>query len=149
MSRVRTRVTNRAGDRQIRYLPPNGRFVHDNETIEIPGVLETIVYLAKDVDQFNEYVEDIETGRIEIASEGLGAGGFSFHSLVGDGINTIFTFDVGFPTADALIFLFSTASGGPVFFYFLERGVPTPTSIRLTLTPAPAAGSLEVFVFKP
>jgi hypothetical protein len=149
MSHIRTLIKNKAGHRQISYLPPNGRFVHDEETIEVPGVLETILYLGKDSSALEEYIDDLDTGRIEVDSNVGGGTSFSFHSLVGDGINTVFTFDVGFPVADALIFLFSTASGGPVFFYFLERGVPTPTSIRLTLTPAPAAGSLEVFVFKP
>jgi hypothetical protein len=147
---VRTLVKNKAGARRISYLPPNGRFLHDEETVEVPGVLETILYLGRSSDELEQFLEDLNLGRVEVSSEGFGGpSSFAFHSLVGDGLSTIFTFDVGFPTVDALIFLFSTASGGPIFFYILERGIPTPNSIRLTLTPAPPAGSLEVFVFKP
>lgn len=149
MASVKTRVKNKAGHRQISYLPPNGRFVHDEETVEIPGVLETILYLGKDSSFYEEFLDDLNLGRIELASEGLGAGGFSFRSLVGDGVSTVFDFDVGFNTDGAVILLFSTGTAGPIYFYGLERGVPTPTSIRLTLTPAPPMGSLEVFVFKP
>jgi hypothetical protein len=150
MSHIRTLVKNKAGHRQISYLPPNGRFVHDEETIEVPGILETILYLGKDSSALEEYINDLDTGRIEVDSNAAGGGtSFSFRSLVGDGVSTVFVFDIGFLAADAIVLLFSTGSNGPIFFYGLERGVPTPTSIRLTLTPAPLMGALEVFAFQP
>lgn len=67
--------------------------------------------------------------------------------LIGDGINTVFDLDVGFSTVDAVVQCFDLLHSNNIVFSFqLQNQTPNATSVRLTLTPAPALNSIRAIV---
>lgn len=149
--RARTLIKNLSSRRRIIWVPPNGRVMSQDEQISIPGVLEDIVAFGMNVSAFDRYVNDLENDRVKITKVGYGSGGDEptsyFSTIIGNGVSTVFDIDVGFGTASARAFLFDLVSGSPILFYQLALLTPNSTSIRLTLSPAPASGQIQVFVF--
>ena len=63
--------------------------------------------------------------------------------ILGDGINTSFVIALGFDTEDVAARLFDLGrDGNEVFAFQLARQTPVPTSVTITLTPAPVLGSI-------
>jgi hypothetical protein len=70
-----------------------------------------------------------------------------YATIIGDGSTTVFDLDVGFLSSSAVVRLFDDTHGGEeVKAFTLFRQVPTPTSIRLALAPAPPLAALFVKV---
>ncbi len=65
-------------------------------------------------------------------------------TVIGNGSDTQFDVNAGFNTAKAIARLFDIASGEEVLGFQLERLTPSATSVRLTLTPAPALNAVQV-----
>lgn len=147
--RMLTRVKNLVEARRLPYIPPNGRVVNTNETVVIPGALETELYMAALKEIHDEYIHDLLNNRIEVTTEGFGtaAGEDAFSSTVGDGTSTVFVIDAGFATTGATIYLFDAFGGGPIFGFEQQLATPGPTQVTLTLTPPPATGQINVFIF--
>jgi len=122
-----------------------------NEQLSVPGVLESTVNLGMDGALFDEYVYDLSNSRVAITKIGYGGGGEPpqnvFETTVGNNTQTVFDIDAGFATAGATIYLYDTINENLVHIFDQELGVPTSTSVRLTLTPAPATGQIEVVIF--
>jgi hypothetical protein len=148
-ARMLTLVKNLVETRRVPYIPPNGKIMQAGETSIIPGAIETELYLGAITTIHDEYVHDLLHNRIEVTTEGFGSSGSQvyFTTTLGDGINTLFVVETGFVTADARIFLFDTFGGGPIYFFDAELETPGLTQVTFTLTPAPAAGQISVFIF--
>jgi len=150
--RMLTRVKNLVETRRLPYIPPNGMIVNTNESIVVPGALETELYLAALKEIHDEYIHDLLTNRILVTTTGFGGGGSGgdyFTTTLGDGTSTVFVIDAGFATENAQVYLFDNFGGGPIFFFDKDLASPGPTQITLTLTPAPATGRVAAFVFPP
>jgi len=147
---VQTLVKNLTRRRRLGYIPPNGKLMSKNETHTVYGVLETLLYLSKDVEGLASYYHDLSLSRIEITKVGYGEAGTPsyFVTTIGDGGSTVFDVDAGFDTSLAQVYLYDLVALTPIDFYQLERGVPNANSIRFTLTPAPALNSIQVFIFQ-
>lgn len=147
---VQTRVKNLVSRRRLTYLPPNGKILERNETVVVPGVLDTQIYLTKDATEIDKFLDDINNGRIEVTKIGFGSGGDGgggFDTVIGNGVDTVFEINVGFATENAAVYIYNLLTNTPVDIFQVTLSSPNPTSLTLTLTPAPAAGSLQVFVF--
>lgn len=148
-ARVITLVTNKKDRRRIRWLPPNGRIMAYNESVSLPGVMETELALALDPELFDLYEEEADSGDVTIQKIGYYTEGGRYDiQIVGDGHSTVFDIDAGFPTASAGVFIYDRSRQTMLAFYEVLRSTPSPTSVRITLTPAPAAGEIEVYVFE-
>ncbi len=149
MSRVQTRIKNLVERRRLTYIPPNGKVLNQDETVIVPGVLDTQIYLARDITELDKYLDDINNGRVEVTKIGFGGSGGSesFDTVIGNGSDTEFDINVGFATAGATVLLFDVLNNSPIGVYQVDLASPNPTSIHLTLTPAPASGQIQVFVF--
>jgi hypothetical protein len=148
-SRVFTLVTNLTERRRIRWLPPNGRIMDHNESVSLPGVLETELVLGLDPDLFDIYEEEVDRGDVQIHKIGYYTEGGRYHiQIVGDGYSTVFDIDAGFLTASAGVFLYDRSRQTMIHFVDVVRSVPDANSIRVTLTPAPASGEVEVYIFE-
>jgi hypothetical protein len=147
---TQTLVKNISRRRRLTYLPPNGKVLGHNETCTIHGILEDILYLGKDISGLATFYSDIANSRIEVTKVGYGEGCTPGHFIIiiGDGANTVFDIDAGFDTALSQIYLYDLLTFTPIDFYMMQRETPDPTSIRLTLTPAPALNSIQVFIFQ-
>jgi len=148
--RVRTVVRNRVGTRRFSWIPPNGRILNFDEQVSIPGVLETTVYLGMSVEQLDEYVDDVINDRVEVTKLGFGGTGEVsdvFQTTVGNGSATVFEIDAGFATSNAEVFLYDLINQNTIALFGLDLATPNPTSITLELTPAPASGQIQVFIF--
>jgi hypothetical protein len=66
--------------------------------------------------------------------------------IVGNGIDTQFDIDAGFPTPDAIVRCEDAFSGVRVLGIQFVRETPSVPSVRLLLDPAPATGSVRVFI---
>jgi hypothetical protein len=64
---ARTFVKNLGARRFFDYLPPNGRELITNQTIEIPGILETLLYSGRDSGAMERYRADLVSGRIFVS----------------------------------------------------------------------------------
>jgi len=67
---------------------------------------------------------------------------------IGNGADTEFVLDLGFPAALADIYVFDALGGGPIFGYSLQRATPTLNSITVGFSPAPASGQIRLFAFE-
>jgi hypothetical protein len=61
---ARTFVKNLGARRFLDYLPPNGRELITNQTIEIPGIFESLLYSGRDSAAMERYRQDLIAGRI-------------------------------------------------------------------------------------
>lgn len=67
--------------------------------------------------------------------------------FIGNGFNTVFDLDVGFSTANVVVQCFDLLNVNNVVLAFqMQKQTPNATSVRLTLTPAPALNSIKVVV---
>ena len=62
---VLTRITNNIGTRRLPYIPPNGATLSTGQTIDVPGLLDTELYLA-DLLRLDEFRTDVALGRITV-----------------------------------------------------------------------------------
>ncbi len=62
---TKTTLTNTGGRRLVGYIPPNGRIMEDGEIIDIPGILDTEIYLGQS-SGITELDEDILAGRVTV-----------------------------------------------------------------------------------
>ena len=66
---------------------------------------------------------------------------------IGDGASTVFDVDVGFGTSGAIAKLIDTFAGDAAVLGFgFQRATPNATSVRITLTPAPALNQITYSV---
>jgi len=142
-------VTNRLDCRRVRWIPPNGRIMDSNETILVPGVLETLLSAGLDPSLFDLYEREEADGDVSIRKVGYYTAGGDYHvETIGDGYSTIFDVDAGFDTSSSTVFLYDLSRETMVQFFGVERGVPGANWVRITLDPAPAPGEIEVYVFE-
>jgi hypothetical protein len=66
--------------------------------------------------------------------------------LLGDGFSEIFDINAGFGTAEAVAILRDASSLQEIIGFGLDRETPNPTSVRLTLAPAPALNGVSYSV---
>lgn len=73
---TRTFVKNLGARRRLSYIPPNGREMLPGQIVEIPGILETILYLSKN-GEIERYRADVIAGNIQVtySIEGVSFGG--------------------------------------------------------------------------
>lgn len=148
-SRVLTLVTNLMERRRVRWLPPNGRIMDHNESVSLPGVLETELALGLDPELFDIYEEEADSGSVLVQKIGYYTEGGRYGiQIVGDGHSTVFDIDVGFPTGAAGVFLYDRSRQTMLHFVDVLRSTPNANSIRVTLSPAPATGEIEVYAFE-
>jgi len=70
-----------------------------------------------------------------------------FDGFLGNGVDNVFDVDTGFTTDDAIARLIDTLRGdAQVVAFGFERQTPNPTSVRFTLTPAPATNQIQYFI---
>lgn len=130
-------------------MPPNGRIMNHNESVSIPGVLETELALGLDPDLFDIYEDEVAQGDVQIHKIGYYTEGGRYDiQIIGDGHSTVFDIDAGFPTASSGVFLYDRSRQTMIQFVDVVRSVPNANSVRITLTPAPASGEIEVYIFE-
>jgi hypothetical protein len=61
---ARTLVKNLGPRRFIDYVPPNGRELITNQTVEVPGILETLLYSGFSSEVLEHYRADLRSGLI-------------------------------------------------------------------------------------
>lgn len=122
---ARTFVKNLGARRFFDYLPPNGRELITNQTIEIPGVLESLLYSGRDSSAMEHYRADLIAGRILVT--------YSIENLLG--IDEI-TGDVGSVPTQLDQFLVPLATSNLDF---------QNTGLQISQTPTANSG-ISVFV---
>jgi hypothetical protein len=81
---TRTFVKNLGPRRFLIYVPPNGRELASGQIVEIPGILETILFLSRSSEVLEAYRADIIGGDIQVTYdiEGIeGGGGGGEHAV--------------------------------------------------------------------
>jgi len=66
--------------------------------------------------------------------------------LVGNGVDTQFDLNAGFPTPSACVVCRDAITEIKVIGFQFQRSVPDAASVRVTLDPAPATNSVRVYV---
>lgn len=63
---ILTRVTNNFEARRLPYIPPNGMVLQSGQTVDIPGLLDTELYLGDDYDILDTFYNHVLSGRITV-----------------------------------------------------------------------------------
>lgn len=147
-----TRFKNLGDPRYFAFLPNHGRNVDSGVQLVLNGDLKTVL-ASRHSKRYgpNTYLRSLQTlideGEVEIESLPEAPQHGTYRTLIGDGLATVFDLNVGFLTAHCRIFVYDVFLQAMVPFIVVVRGVPGPTFIRITVTPAPGIGELDVFVF--
>jgi hypothetical protein len=89
------------------------------------------------------------SGQIRVFIFEAGAAGETYVSdPIGDGAETVFVFDLGFPAVTADIYIYDTAGGGPIIGSDIQRGTPSANAITVTFNPAPSLDQLQLLAFE-
>jgi hypothetical protein len=122
---ARTFIKNLGARRFFDYLPPNGRELLSNQTIEIPGVFDTLLFSSRDSSAMERYRQDLIAGRILVS--------YSFGNLLN--VSDV-TGDTGSIPTQADQFLSPLATANLNF---------QPTGLQISQTPTADSG-ISIYV---
>jgi hypothetical protein len=129
------------------YIPPNGKWLLRNETVLVPGILETEVYLAKRSDVFGEYAYDVQTRRIDVETTDSDITTNWHTAILGNGLSTTFDVETEFVTAGAGVYAYDLFSGSIVEAYQYLLSTPNTQSVRFVFDPAPGTSQIQIFIY--
>lgn len=148
-----TRFKNVGVDRHFGFLPEHGRKLNSGVQVIIEGDLRTLLATPRGkrygpkLREMASMQALIDAGQVEYESLPEAPQHGAFRTLAGDGFSTVIDILVGFVTAHARVYVYDIFTQTMVPYVYVERGVPTPISVRLTFNPAPGVNELDVFVF--
>lgn len=70
---ITTVIRNLASRRFIRYIPPNGKVMDHDESLRVPGIFDTMSYLAYGQETYQQMLDDLAHNRISIVTDLTGA----------------------------------------------------------------------------
>lgn len=70
---ITTVITNLAERRFLRYIPPNGQELDNNESVRVAGVFDTLSFMSYGRDSYQQMVDDLAAGRVHIVTDLTGA----------------------------------------------------------------------------